>query len=149
MTDAFEMLDIDYDEALDANDKMKRNPRDNRICLCGHPVARHKDWGIGTIRCEPSRMMCRCTSLQPVIEADDTRVFLRKTTGSGAFHALGRGMAAARDKNIEVRWIGTPECSRCKNQGPVSPVAVNDALRIANEDTGKNALLCASCRMEL
>jgi hypothetical protein len=148
-SNVFDFLDFTVDEAIEANEELtQRGPRDQRVCLCGHPVSRHMEI-MGIVRCKPSKMECSCKKVTPVLEVSDLRVFLRKTDGSGPMHALGRGLAAAVQKEINVKWLVEPECERCKNKGPVSPVAATVSGFIANHDTGYNALLCANCRMDL
>lgn len=146
---AFSHFDFTLDEALEANDDLaERGPRDQRVCLCGHAVGRHSEYH-GIVQCKPSKMDCACKKVRPVIEVSDLRVFLRKTDGQGPMHALGRGMAAATKKGIEIKWLVEAKCDRCENEGPISPVAVTSTLHASNYDTGFNNLLCANCRMEI
>jgi hypothetical protein len=146
--DPFVHFDFTLDEAIEANDELKtRGPRDQRVCLCGHAVSRH-DEIAGVVFCKPSKMECSCKKTRPVLKVSDLRVFLRKTDGTGAMHALGRGMATAAQKDISVEWLVEPVCDRCEKPGPVSPVAVTQTGFVARYDTGYNALLCKACREE-
>jgi hypothetical protein len=147
--DPFEMLDVSYEEALAVNeDLMRKGPRDQRICLCGHAVSRHTEI-VGIVQCKPSKMDCACKKVRAVLEVSDTRFFLRTTEGSGAMHALTRGMVAARAKGVRIEWLGEVKCDKCGAVGPVSPVTVTPNLHAANYDTGFNSMLCAECRAEL
>lgn len=147
--DPFDMLDVSYEDALAANEEIiKRGPRDQRICLCGHAVTRHIEI-VGIVQCKPSKMDCACKKIKPTLEVSDTRFFLRTTEGSGAMHALTRGMVAAKAKGVRIEWLGEVHCDKCGTVGPVSPVTVTQNLHAASYDTGYNSLLCADCRAEL
>lgn len=61
-------------------------------------------------------------------------------------HALGRGLAAAMEKGISVRWLIEMKCDRCQKPGPVSPVPVTQRGIAVPDATGYDALLCADCR---
>lgn len=143
----FEFLDFSLEEAqkVDAELKKPVSNRDSRVCACGHPMARHTNLS-GMVYCKPTRMECPCKTMRPVIEADDVRPFLRKTGGAGPMHALGRGLAAAMEKGISVRWLIEMKCDRCQKPGPVSPVPVTQRGIAVPDATGYDALLCADCR---
>ena len=145
---AFDFFDFSEEEAeeqakLFGSDKFDR---DGRICLCGHPMKRHTDTG-GRSACSPSRLICPCKKSRPVIESSDTRVFLRKTRGSGSGHALAQGILAAKGKH-EIKWLVEMKCDKCEAEGKVSPVAVSQRGTIMDEATGFDALLCQKCREE-
>lgn len=148
--DPFAFMDFTLDEAIEADNDMRQRPaeRDGRVCLCGHPMARHTNIS-GLVICKPTRMECPCKNQRAVLEADDVRPFLRKTGGPGPMHALGRGMAAATTKGIKFNWLVEPECDRCKKQGPLSPVPVTQRGISTSQATGFDALLCADCRQEV
>lgn len=150
MTDPFDFMDFTLDEALEADERLRSRPavRDGRICICGHPVSRHTVVS-GVTFCKPTRMECPCKKTRPVLESRDTRPFLRKTEGAGRSHALGRGMAAARTKNIEFNWIVDMKCDRCQKEAPLSPVPVSQTGVAQVSATGFDALLCGECRMEV
>jgi hypothetical protein len=143
--DAFAFLDFDYEDVADAERKLGRLGLNKTICICGHPSGRHT-MVSGITFCKPSRMECPCKAERLVLEVDDTRVFLRKTEGSGPLHALGRGMKAAKDAGKKVTWIVEMKCDRCEKAGPVSPVAVTQRGSLVNAATGYDALLCRKCR---
>ena len=148
--DPFAFFDFSQEEAQKVDEELKKpkNPRDPRICACGHPMSRHTSIS-GTHYCKPTRMECPCKNARPVLECNDVRPFLRKTNGAGPMHALGRGLAAAAAKGIEVKWLVIMECDRCKTKTQVSPVPVTQRGIATNEPTGYDALLCAECRAEV
>ena len=149
--DPFSFMDFTLEEAVKADAELIDRPatnRDGRICLCGHPMARHTNAG-GAVYCKPTRMECPCKNLRPVLEADDVRPFLRKTGGSGPLHALGRGLQASVTKQISVAWLVEMICDRCKTEGPVSPVPVTQRGIAVSHATGYDALLCKDCREEV
>jgi hypothetical protein len=146
MTDPFEFLDFTLEEAIKADSLVTtKRERDGRICNCGHPAGRHHE-EFGVVVCNPSRMPCLCKKIKPVLEASDVRPFLRKTTGSGALHALGRGLQAAVTQGIKVEWLIEMKCQRCQAEGPISPASVTQNGIISNEPTGFDAMLCQDCR---
>lgn len=146
MTDPFKFLDFTLEEAIEADALVTtKRERDGRICNCGHPVGRHND-EHGVVVCNPSRMQCKCKKIKPVLESADVRPFLRKTEGSGALHALGRGLQAAVTQGIKVEWLVEMKCERCQAEGPISPVSVTQNGFITNEPTGFDAMLCHECR---
>lgn len=151
--EALEALGIRANEAIDADRNSRAVARsrskDRRVCLCGHAVNRHLTTN-GIVMCTPSRMVCPCKNIRAVLEAEDTRVFLRKTTGPGVEHALVKGMAALVIAGKQANWIDQPTCDRCSSQDGVSPVPVTSAKTVAyGEPTGYDALLCETCKEEL
>lgn len=147
---ALEMLGISLDEAREIDGKLTKKAkvkRDRRICLCGHGVSKHTTYN-GILTCKPSAMMCPCKKVNPVLEADDTRVFMRKTEGAAAMHALSRGMYACLESGKEVRWIVDLHCDRCGSTDKrVVPVPVTQNGFAADYATGFDALLCDDCRL--
>ena len=122
---------------------------DRQICACGHAMARHTVTA-GATYCKPARMECPCKRPRPVIEASDTRMFIRKTDGGGASHALSRGIVAALEKNRAVEWIIDIVCDRCGEEtGNVIPVPVTQNGTATQYATGYDALLCYNCRVEV
>ena len=157
-TEALAALGISSHAAIevDQSEKQVRSLRDNRVCLCGHPVSRHKvDPYSGILTCKPSQLLCRCKSVRPVLTTNDTRLFLRRTTGAGLHHALVRGLAACAQVGKEVAWIEPPQCERCKTlTGNIAPVVITSYLKVVPEvdkdsDTGLHAMLCDTCIKEL
>lgn len=130
----------------------ERPAREQRICVCGHPVTRHEETGEGTL-CLPTRMTCHCKELRPVIDVSDTRAFLRKTK-SLAEHALTRGIKALVDKGKTWRWLdGEPHCYVCgAHEVPVWPILVNTRtdtpIMVVTDSTAgprQDILCCAPC----
>jgi hypothetical protein len=148
--DALEAMGISAEEAIAADENLKeRKQRDSRICLCGHAVNRHLV-SSGSVLCTPSRMVCPCKNIRPVLEVDDIRMFLRKTTGPGVEHALVRGMAALAKDGKSARWIEEVACDRCHTtEGRITAVPITAGKTVAYEATGFNALLCESCMAEI
>lgn len=150
--DALAALGIDPEEAIAVDqEKTKKSSRDDRICICGHAMSRHKaDPYSGLVECIPSRMRCPCQNARPVLIAEDTRLFLRGTSGPKALHALIRGMAALAVADKECSWIETPKCDKCgTEEGPISPVPLTKNLKVASEATATNMLLCNTCLEEV
>jgi hypothetical protein len=148
--DAFSFFDFSMEEAQTADKELLSKPseRDGRICVCGHPVARHLNSG-GIVYCKPTRMECPCKSVRSVLESSDVRPFLRKTNGPGTMHALGRGLASAIEKGNKVSWLVDMQCDRCGKEGPVSPVPVTQTGFSTAYPTGYDKLLCSECRLEV
>lgn len=148
--DPFAFVDFTYGDVVEAELKLsrqKRLDRDNRICVCGHPVARHETaYGV---YCKPSKMECPCKKVRAVLSVGDVRCFLRKTTGAGAFHALGLGLKTAYDKGFAVDWLVEQKCDKCGSEEPISPVPVTANGIISQEPTGFDALLCKKCRADV
>ena len=150
--DALSSIGIDLSEATKVDKKLTKKPsRDNRICVCGHAMARHKeDEYSGLTECKPSRMYCPCQTPRAVLEVEDIRVFLRQTWGPKAEHALVRGMVALAEADKEAKWIDDPlVCDKCQKKGSVFPVPLTKNNKVAQEATAKNALLCDECIEEL
>lgn len=151
--DPLAAMGISLEEALAADkkitDKTRKGVRDRRICICGHPVARHAEYA-GVLTCKPTAMRCPCKKVRSVLEADDIRTFLRKTEGSGALHALTRGIAASVSSGKKVEWSIPLKCDRCgESEGrKVMPSVVTQGGRMTNHPTGFDVMLCDVCRIE-
>lgn len=150
-TDALAALGMTTEEvtAIDSVLRTRPQKRDGRICLCGHGVTKHLV-NDGIVTCKPSKMDCPCKKVRPVIDAEDTRPFLRRTQGSGPMHALSRGLAALAVNGKEANWIIDLECDRCHEAtNNLVPVPVTSTGFAVTEATGYDALLCATCREEV
>ena len=148
--DALSAMGLTPDEVAEADrkitEKTKAGNRDRRICVCGHAVSKHSNYA-GILTCKPSALLCPCKKVNPVLESSDTRVFLRKTEGAGAMHALSRGIYAAIQSGKDVKWIIDLKCDRCgSTESNVVPVPVTQSGYAADHATGFDALLCATCR---
>lgn len=148
---ALEAMGLSVDEVRNADSRVRerRHERDPRVCLCGHAVSRHTITN-GVVYCKPGRMECPCKKCRPVLEASDTRKFLRKTSGAGALHALSLGMLALVEEKKSAKWIIDLQCDRCKKDDKsVVPVPVTQHGKATTYATGYDALLCKECRMEI
>lgn len=142
---AFDFTAEDVDAALKLKEEAAK--RGKPICSCGHPEGRHDfSENTGSDYCTANKQNCKCKKKVFVLEAEDARVFLRKTTGPGPLHALAQGIREAEANGQVLKWIVPIECSRCKKVGPVSPAPVNERGTVMDADTGFNVLLCSECR---
>lgn len=149
--DALAAMGMGVDEVMEMDSVLRTRPtkRDGRICICGHGVAKHTEIA-GVVNCKPSKMDCPCKKVRPVIDAEDTRPFLRKTQGAGPMHALARGLAALAENGKDADWIIDLVCDRCSQEtGSLIPVPVTKDGRATVEPTGYDALLCQKCREEI
>lgn len=134
-----------------------RAGRTKEICICGHSINYHKE-GLdgGPSVCGPARMSCKCQRLRPVLLADNRRLFLHSTSGSGELHALGKGVLASLAAEAKVEWInGTlPLCDKCEKPAedpyPISLEPVyGDGVVVGYREGKKsheyNSLLCKDC----
>jgi len=143
-------MGISMEEAEEANENLRVRPahggRDARICICGHGVSRHTVTN-GAVYCKPTRMECPCKKVRAVIEAEDTRPFLRRTGGAGAMHALSLGLVGLAQKGRSARWVVDLVCDRCgKEDSNVVPAAVTSNGVGVSYPTGYDVLLCPGCR---
>jgi hypothetical protein len=148
----FEFLDFTEEEAKAAVERKEKEERhkDGRICACGHPVGRHEFVpGLGSYSCSAGKNNCPCKKLRAVIEVDNARIFLRKTTGAGPLHALGHGIIKAVESGQTIRWLIEQKCDRCEKEAKLTPVAVNARGAVMTEATGLDALVCSDCRTEI
>lgn len=152
MSDARSILagmGLDPDEAIEADQRLKTKPkRDPRICVCGHAVNKHVPESGA---CEPTRYKCPCRQMIPVLTVDDTRLFLRRTTGPGAEHALTRGIAALADSDKGCEWIEeTHKCFKCGGDDKLRAVPTDsEGTKVKYEHSQFNILVCADCYSEM
>jgi hypothetical protein len=134
----------DVDEAIEESKNVV--VKSKSICICGHADGFHSfsdslGWG-----CSANKSNCKCKKKRLVLICEDTRNFLRKTTGPGAFHALAQGIRDAESRGQKLEWIETPVCEPCGSVDGLSPVPVNERGIIVEEDKGFNVWLCSDCR---
>lgn len=142
---AFDFTTEDVDAALDK--EKKSLVKSKSICICGHADGFHGfSENQGADYCSANKSNCACKKKQLVITAQDTRSFLRKTTGPGADHALARGIRDAEAAGQVLEWIGEPTCEPCGSTVDLSPCPVSERGIILYEDKGFNAFLCVNCR---
>jgi hypothetical protein len=146
---ALSALGLTSEQVQNVDKQLRDRPeiRDPRVCICGHSFHRHYLAG-GTTLCKPSKMKCKCTYPIYVLETNDTRAFLRKTSGSGAFHALSRGIAATEKRGKLIKWlIGVPiECFECGSTTGVTVTPVSENKIPVEVESARNAFLCIECR---
>ena len=151
-TDALASMGLTVDDIDDADKELlarKSYGTDRQICLCGHGVSRHTVTN-GVVFCKPARMECPCKRVRPVLITEDTRMFIRKTDGSGSAHALARGIRATVEKNKSVSWSIDLVCDRCgESDNNIVPAAVTQSGNAVSYATGYDALLCPECRTEV
>lgn len=137
-------------DAADAELVEKRKVAvDRQICACGHAMSRHTTVH-GIAYCKPARMECPCKHARAVVVTGDTRLYIRKTDGAGAAHALTRGMRAAAERGVRVEWLVDLVCDRCKRDvSNVVPVPVTQTGHAMTYATGYDALLCPDCRLDI
>jgi hypothetical protein len=102
-----------------------------------------------------------CKENRPVIRVDNARIFLRKTLGPAALHALSQGMADAltpktkKNKDGEevfvpaqnIEWLIDLKCDACGEDTPkLIPVCINENGSIMEWSTAKTLLICRKCR---
>lgn len=150
--DALAAMGLDLNEVMDVDSVLRARPqkRDGRICICGHGITKHTVFPNGKVMCKPSKMECPCKTVRAVIDAEDTRPFLRRTQGGGSEHALTRGLAALAMSEKEAHWIIDLVCDNCGEfNESIVPVPVTADGRVSGltEATGYDRLLCPSCRI--
>jgi hypothetical protein len=149
--DPFEFLAVSEAEAAELLDSIEDSKvvRDRRICICGHPIVRHKfREDLGYYVCEPNAAGCKCNTRRAVLEVGDLRKFLRSTKGMGSSHALTQGMVAAKQAGVEMDWVDgvAPSCDKCGASGvKVIPAPVSPRGEILDKTSAHNVFLCAGC----
>jgi len=148
---ALAQLGVSVEEATELVKDSRAHKKEKKICICGHPMNRHKDYGIGQMVCEPTRMSCPCKMVVPVLDVADTRMFLYQTTGIGKNHALSKGMMKTAISGKTFTWIEEPACQKCGEVTDVIvPVSISEETgRALREPGSMNALLCQSCAEDL
>lgn len=122
-----------------------RPPRNRDICVCGHGVARHFEYREGEFSCSVAKMYCPCKLIVPVLNVDDTRVFMYDTHGRGAKHALFRGLKRLQQMNKSARILVSNECWSCNEQALIEPVPITNYGDIGEYAQARNAMLCTNC----
>lgn len=125
------------------------------VCVCGHPMGRHDvELGMGAggdAPCTAGKNNCPCRTPRAVVRVENARGFLRKTSGSGPFHALGLGITDAIIKGQSVEWLVEMVCDGCGEEvESLAPAALEVAggqAVVVNRPSKMNALLCTKCRL--
>jgi hypothetical protein len=149
MTNPFEFLDIDENEAKETLSEINRvGNRDKRICICGHSMNYHSFISTrGHHTCNAQKNACKCRNPRPVLETTNARVFNRKTQGAAGLHALTQGIAGAMEVGATIEWLIEMKCDKCDTVGPVVPVPVTQQGVISSSGhTGFDKMLCRGCR---
>lgn len=153
-------FDLDLDEVSEVNTIYQADPRskDRRICICGHAMSRHHFNEYQNKHfCKPGQLACPCYTPRAVLEVPNTRYFMRKSLGSGAMHALSRGVAASiealgqEEWDSRRKWLVEAKCDGCQKETKYYPARVkaNGEPLPNGEDVpgqGANAFLCEVCR---
>lgn len=130
--------------------------KSREVCVCGHSINHHSQTSAGLSVCNPGNTACRCSTARGVLVAENLRLFMFGTTGSGTDHALSKGMLACFGASAGFEWIEKPDvlCDKCQEPTAMPiPVAL---LELTSED-GKpmysisdttqkmNKILCREC----
>lgn len=140
--DAFDIDPEDIDRAIKEHFP-DRGARDGRVCACGHTIAAHEHDPVVGWTCGVAKIDCKCFNPRPVIEASNTRYFLRKTLGHAERHALAIAMRSADKAGVEMRWLVDLVCDICKEEKPIVPAVVN-VMRNGRPAVG-DGLVCRDC----
>ena len=163
MSNIEDFLDVSLEEAEEAKLIASKQTalKDGRVCICGHSSKRHEMNVRGVWQCSANRGSCMCKENRPVIKVDNARIFLRRTVGGGALHALAQGMADAltpktkKDANGDdvvvpaqnIEWLIELKCDACgKDAEKLIPVCINENGTIMDHSTAKSLLICRTCR---
>lgn len=156
---------------VDARDtrQKKGGPIDRRICMCGHPINRHKihmtpenpkgvPWTEGPVPstgmlCRINAMNCSCKEPIPVLKVTDARSFLRTTEGAGPAHALIRGIRDIMPK-ATYEWLIDIKCQKCGVIGAehkIQPVPLTKLQKktLDGKSQGYDRFLCLNCREDV
>lgn len=146
---ALSAIGVSLDEAVLVDETIRnRGPRDNRICICGHPMSAHADIAGRHIECQRARMVCKCVKPRAVLACSDTRLFLRKTTGPGMEHALIRGLGAIANKDGEAEWLVPFVCDICSSDQDITVSPITEFGKVSYEPTGHDIFICKKCKEE-
>jgi Mg2+ and Co2+ transporter CorA len=153
--DALDAIGLTLEDALNVMETEKkrvRSRRDGKVCICGHSMKQHTDNGRGELNCQPAKMFCKCRHAQVALVVPDTRMFMFRTTGPSAMHALVKGIAATMKKGKTVEWVVDLVCTVCGSEDGrkvVPHAATETKTLVANDDGAWNILICDECRLSL
>lgn len=137
-------LSTHYLDEVDQRPKQKSLSRE--VCICGHSVNNHKDFGDGQLICSPAKQFCPCSKLLPVIEVENTKYFLRRTRGYGEKHALTIGLHYLTKHGLWSRMVIEPICFRCgATDLTIYPTPISRDNTISYGPSAVNAFLCLEC----
>jgi hypothetical protein len=136
----------------DADELVSR--KTGMVCVCGHSMGRHDvELGMGGVDapCTAGKNNCPCRTPRAVIKVENARGFLRKTSGSGPFHALGLGITDAITKGQSIEWLVDMVCDGChaevESLAPAALEVAGGQAVVVNRPSKMNALLCPTCRL--
>lgn len=134
---------------------------DPRICACGHNARSHASESLPTSsqyelysmrqieQCTPARQTCECKNFDAVVTCDNVRLFIFKTNGAYAEHALTKGIKSAMAKGIRVEPVGEWKCAACGKGATegvsVGPVPFDEHRREVAHSGWKTVLMCGDC----
>lgn len=151
-------FDVKSADVKEINDIYRIDPRsrNRNICICGHSTSRHRfDASLNIHICKPGQLACPCIAMRAVIDVPNTRYFMRKSVGSGAKHALVRGVSAsiealgAEEFEEKRTWLVPAECDICHEPAKYYPVRIalgGTPISDNDPDTGVYAFMCEKCR---
>lgn len=119
------------------------------VCICGHAINKHTTVNE-YVTCLTARHYCPCQLIKPVLYANDTRYFMRKTFGPGSKHALSTGLKRLVELGKGAHWLKPPQCWNPDCLKPhtfVYPVAIGKLGNISYEPEKLNVFLCEACFM--
>jgi len=129
-----------------------RYDRSKHVCICGHAINKHSGYERGLGVCLTGRHWCPCIAENPVLYANDTRYFMRKTYGLGSKHALSTGLAKLAQVRKKAFWLEEPSCwnPHCSRVNKlIFPVSMDKDSQIINEPGPINVFLCETCSLNL
>ena len=129
-----------------------RYDHSKHVCICGHAINKHSHYEDGFGTCLTGRHYCPCAAKNPVLYANDTRYFMRKTYGSGSKHALSAGLLRLNQVKKKAHWLIKPTCWKpdCTSGNPlIFPVALDKFNRVLKEPGPINVLLCETCILNM
>lgn len=116
------------------------------VCICGHGISRHMDFGSGFPFCQVARGYCPCNTPKPFIKVQDTRTFMFTTKGWGSGHALVLGIRAYELKGNKVQLINKPHCMRCGvTDVLLIPTPIDSTGRPSTYSQALNVIACEEC----
>jgi hypothetical protein len=119
-------------------------PKKGAVCTCGHPATSH------TGRCNLNGS-CGCLAFSEVVQTDDIRPFYQITHGPMESHALGRGLALARE--LGVPHIANLHCKNwCKNYtriGAIRHPRSSLSIQVKNSNTERHLIYCDACAEDM
>jgi hypothetical protein len=148
----FESLGISVESVEKFLGDRDRYDQSKYVCICGHAINKHSGYETGYGVCLTGRHYCPCRQKQPVLYANDTRYFMRKTFGLGSKHALSAGLLRLAQEGKKAHWLETPKCwsNNCQSGNPlIFPVPLDLKNQIVNKPGPINVLMCETCILNM